>query len=289
MRPRAAVAGGLAVLFVLIAGVGLWQRHRLFGSGGASAGSAANAFAAAWQKGSLSGVAWDGPDQAEAGAAFMAVGAGMAATGSTHPSAVRPGMATVSGDTAAVPLQVSWQITQAAHWSYATTLHLHQVAGAWRVVLDPATVAPGLVIGQVLSAARTVPPRADVLGAGRVPLVSQRPVVDVGIEPFRTKDLAGTVSRMVAVLSGVKVTVAGAALLKRAQVAPPHAFVDVVTLRDPLYQQVKAQLQFAAWNRLRHRHAAACPFRRVRAGTAGLGWSGHGGGDREQSWLGQGG
>lgn len=243
MRSRAAVAGGLAVLLVFAAGVGLWQRDRLFGPAGPSAESAAKAFAADWQNGSPMTVPWDAPDQAKARAAFIAVSAGMATTGSTHPSAVRTGRATVSGSTASVPLQVSWLITQAAHWSYTTTLHLHQVAGAWRVVLDAATVAPGLASGQVLSAVSKAPPRADILGAGRAPVVTQRPVVDVGIEPARAKDLAATVSRTVAILAGVNVAVDGAALLTRAQAAPPHAFVDVITLRDPLYQQVKVQLQ----------------------------------------------
>ena len=243
MRSRGAVAGGLAVLLVLVVGVGFWQRGRLFGPSGPSAESAATAFAGAWQKGSLTTVAWDAPDQAKAAAAFIAVGAGMAATGSDHPAVVRPGAAATSGDTASVPLAVAWKITQDAHWSYSTTLRLHRVAGTWRVVFDPATVAPGLVTGQVLSAAATAPSRADLLGAGRAPLVSQRPVVDLGIEPSRTKDLSATVMRTVAILASVKVTIDGAALLKRAQVASPHAFVGVVTLRAPVYQQVKAQLQ----------------------------------------------
>jgi cell division protein FtsI/penicillin-binding protein 2 len=167
------------------------------------------------------------------------------------PQSVEVGPVTRDGDTATATLTVTWPFG----WTYDTTVTANQVAaedvgsvrgafdtsgGTWQTELVPSTVHPQLTEDAVLAAQREAPARGQVLGRDGEPLVSERPVVDIGIQPSRVADLDRITSTFADVLG-----VDGAALAERVQAAGPDDFVPVITLRredyDPVRDTVRAQ------------------------------------------------
>lgn len=86
-----------------------------------------------------------------------------------------------SGDVAEVDLGWTWPLP-AGEWSYESTTSLRLVDDTWRAVWQPAVVEPSLVEGEVLDASTLGASRGDVLGAGGEPIVTQRPVVRLGVD-----------------------------------------------------------------------------------------------------------
>src|SRR4051812_1130916 len=86
--------------------------------------------------------------------------------------------------TATARLTYAWTLPGGASpWRYATTARLSQgAAKAWRVRLTPTLVQPALRVGERLVVHRPLAERADILGAGRRPLVTARPVLRFGID-----------------------------------------------------------------------------------------------------------
>ena len=136
--------------------------------------------------------------------------------------------------TATATLNVSWRLPGGFDWIYPTTATLRQVGDRWLVAWAPAVVHPGLTAGQALQAQRTQPPRAEILGAGDRVLVTQRPVVDVGIQPSRADNPAATARQVAAI-----VAVDPDELAKRVAAAKPDTFVLVITLRREAYDAVR--------------------------------------------------
>ncbi len=198
-------------------------------------------FAAAWGGGRLATVAYTGarPDAVAADAQAVFADLTPAATD-------RPATVTVSAvdrdpqhhDRARAVLHVTWHLDGAHSWVYDTTVGLSRHDGAWRVDFAPAMLLTGLQPGEVLVTARTTPPRAPILGARDDVLVTERPVVFVGVQPGRTTDVTAT-----SVALGGLLGVDAAALAKRVRAAKPSAFVDVITLRRADYDALRARLQ----------------------------------------------
>jgi cell division protein FtsI/penicillin-binding protein 2 len=90
----------------------------------------------------------------------------------------------------------------------------------------------------VLRARPVQAPRAPVTDRTGAPVVQDRPVVTVGLQPSRATDLAATVDR-VAALTGVEAP----PLLERARRARPDDFVEVVVLRREAYDAVRPELR----------------------------------------------
>ncbi|HEU0103053.1 MAG TPA: penicillin-binding transpeptidase domain-containing protein [Mycobacteriales bacterium] len=231
-RPTLVLSGLLALV---LAAVAVWQVPRLFGDDDGDA-RAARAFAAAWTGGTLADLPWDpagGPDPAGQVAALTA---GLLPDAADRPAAVSVVAVRGEGDTATADLDVRWEV--GAPWRYRTQLPLRRSGDTWRPVLSPAVVQPALTPGRVLRTRVVQAPRAAVTDRTGAPIVTARPVVDVGIQPSRAPDLTGS-TRQVAALTGVD----AAGLLTRAQAARPDAFVDVVTLRREAYDAVRDRLR----------------------------------------------
>ncbi|WP_380169744.1 penicillin-binding transpeptidase domain-containing protein [Jannaschia sp. R86511] len=148
-------------------------------------------------------------------------------------------------DTATATLTVTWPFG----WAYDTTVEARQMGntdagsvrgafdtsgGQWATTFTAAQVAPGLTDDAVLAAERETAERGTVLGRDGEPLVEERAVVDIGIQPSRVADLGDLTATLADVLG-----VDGAGLAERVQAAGEDEFVPVITLRREAYDRVR--------------------------------------------------
>lgn len=234
MRRASLVLAGVATAVVVA--LGAWQLPGLLGGGDHGDRVAAQGFAAAWRDGTLAVVAFDPASGADPARQVATETAGLTPGSDDRPAQVTVVGVRREGDTATADLDVRWQL--GATWQYRTALPLRRSGDTWRPVLAPAVVHPALTAGRVLRARVTQAPRAAVTDGSGAPIVSDRPVVTVGLQPSRAPDLAGSVAQVAALTQ-----VDPAALLTRARAAAPDAFVEVVTLRQEAYAPLRAQLQ----------------------------------------------
>ena len=126
-------------------------------------------------------------------------------------------------------------------WTYDGQVSLRRIqeqgeTDEWRVIWSPAVIHPRLAETR-LSRVRELPARAAVLDRAGRPLMEERPVVFVGIEPRRLTDPT-TVYATLAGRLGIDV----ANVQERVAAAKPDAFVDVITLREADYGEVASIL-----------------------------------------------
>ena len=133
----------------------------------------------------------------------------------------------VDGDVASVNLAWQWQ-TPGTPWGYETAADLTWADEQWTLQWSPALVEPSLTDGESLDLTTEQANRGGILGAGDVPLVTDRPVVRFGIDKTRVpaKQASGS-ARALAQLLGVD----AAAYAKRVEQAGPKAFVEAIVLR----------------------------------------------------------
>jgi len=200
---------------------------------------AAASFANAWSSGHLETVPYRGSTGAEAARQAAAVTAGLTPAAEDRPAAVE--LLGVDGprDGAGTGrFRVRWDLGPGRSWQYETSAQLVEGGAGWQVEWTSAILQPKLTAGQLLSAGRTPAARGQILGAGGQVLVSERPVVTVGIQPGRATDRRATVAAVAAV-----VDIDAATLTRRVLAAAPSAFVDVITLRRADYDAVRPRLQ----------------------------------------------
>ena len=145
-----------------------------------------------------------------------------------------------SGKTRVGRLHVRWTLGGGVVFAYDTTADVVPAADGHgrRVQWSPAVIHPGLGAGDELVSETVTPPRADILGAGNRPLVTEQPVVNVGVEPSRVQNLPQLAGQLATLLQ-----IDPAALTTRVKADTPDAFVDVITLRQADYERLKPQLQ----------------------------------------------
>ena len=202
-------------------GAGGWVGAGLLADGGGDR-RAAVAFAEAWAAGEV--------------AELEDVTAGLTPADGDRPAEVSVVSVRRDGDRATAVLDVRWEL--GAAWDYRTELPLRRTDDAWQPVVTPAVAHPDLVDGEGLRSRLVQAPRAPITDRAGSPIVSERPVVTVGLQPSRATDLDATVAR-VAELTGVE----RPRLLERARSARPDAFVEVVVLRREAYDAVRAELR----------------------------------------------
>ena len=181
----------------------------------------------------LSAAPLSGATAADAQAELTASVAGM---GGLRPTVtVQDAQVDEDGDTASAVLRVTWDLDDTEQdWTYTTTAPLTyrdgEEEGGWRVLWSPALVEPGLTAGARLVARELPAERADVLGAGRQVLVTDRPVVRVGIDKTRVapEDLDDSARRLASQLPDVDVD----RFLASVRAAGPKAFVEAIVLRS---------------------------------------------------------
>lgn len=201
-----------------------------------AARASAEAFAVAWRQGDLGDAMI--ADRTNALARYEEV---VAALDGVRPHRVDVTAVVRREDEALASLQVTWPF--GGGWTYTTMLPLAgdldgPDGGNWTAVFSPAVVHPELDDGDRLGAERTSGRRGEILGRDGTPLVSEQPVVEVGVQPSRTDDIDGLAAKLANTLD-----VDGAALAERVRAAAPDAFVPVITLRRSDYQAVRSEVQ----------------------------------------------
>ncbi|KAB2812834.1 penicillin-binding protein [Pimelobacter simplex] len=123
----------------------------------------------------------------------------------------------------------SWPVVEGADpWAYETTVGLVHEGDRWSVTWAPDVVAPDLAEGDTLDAVTLPTQRGDITGAGGSVLVTERPVVRVGIDRSRVPAAEAPASaRALARL----VDVDAAPFVKAVEGAGPRAFVEAITYR----------------------------------------------------------
>lgn len=191
--------------------------------GRAGAQDAAKQLASAVSALDVGSVAFDGKDSGAANEQLQEVFKAMAPD---KPS-VEAGELQLDSGTATVPLNYRWTVGP-EEWKYTVYAQFKKSGDKWLTVWNPAMLVPELAEGEVLSMAAESPQRAAILGAGDVPLVTYRPVVNVGIDKplLGAGDAADAATRM-AELVGVD----PAAYAQQVEASGPQAFVAAITLR----------------------------------------------------------
>jgi cell division protein FtsI/penicillin-binding protein 2 len=192
--------------------------------GRSGAEAAAQQFATAVSGLDVAGVAFDGKDAAAANDQLRGV---FKALDPQKPE-VEAGAVTLEGDNASAPLNYTWKFGE-AEWKYTVPANFKKSGDKWLTVWNPATLAPGLADSEILAKGSQSPPRADILGAGDMPLVTYRPVVNVGIDKpqLGAADPADSATRL-ASLVGVD----PAGYVQQVQASGAEAFISAITLRE---------------------------------------------------------
>lgn len=137
--------------------------------------------------------------------------------------------ATVTDDKATATLSWSWPESKDAAWAYETEVGLVRTGDKWSVAWSPSIVESTLRKGDILDAVTQPTDRGDILGAGDEVLVTERPVIRVGIDRTRVKAAQAPASaKALAELVDIDV----APYVKAVTNAGGRAFVEAITYRE---------------------------------------------------------
>lgn len=172
----------------------------------------------------LAEVAWSG-DGAKAAEQYAAIVDGMGGIGPT----VRVEEVDAGAEEPSATLAWSWPVVEGVDpWTYDTTVALAGGEERWTVDWAPTIVEPSLAEGDVLESVTETTERADITGAGGEAIVTERPVVRVGID--RTLVPAAGAAESARALARL-VDIDAAAYAKTVAAAGPKAFVEAITFR----------------------------------------------------------
>ncbi|HUR75779.1 MAG TPA: NTF2-like N-terminal transpeptidase domain-containing protein, partial [Sporichthya sp.] len=134
---------------------------------------------------------------------------------------------------------VGLQLNGFGEWRYASALQLvRSTTGGdaeWKVRWAPTILHPRMTASTSFSRVRALPPRAPILDRADRPLVSQEPVVRVGIRAGSVPD--GAIENL-ATLTNVNVD----GLITRVAKADPGDFVEAVVLRNSDFLEMKPEI-----------------------------------------------
>ncbi|MEU9508325.1 penicillin-binding transpeptidase domain-containing protein [Micromonospora sp. NPDC048170] len=217
-------------------------------SGGDGPARSVDAFLAGWRSGDLQAVGFVDPTGAKVPAADVArelkeLSGELAAT---PPTLTRQGEAKVTRDVATATVKIDWALPGQTRWAYDRQVRLTQGGDEWRVIWEPQLVQEQLTRGDRLGLRRDAATRAAVLDDAGQPIVAPRPVVRVGLQPSEVTDLPGLTRKLDAAFRAIRPAITPpvdlSGLPKRLADADPGAFVEVVTLREEAYRQIKPRV-----------------------------------------------
>jgi len=142
-----------------------------------------------------------------------------------------------NGSKAQARVTVTYALPHAGTWRTATTVHLVQRNGVWKVAWTPATINPALHGTDRLATSRDWPPRAAITGAAGAPLVAAQHLVNVGVVGSRIKNAKEVGADLVAAGATAAQVKAALALAK----AHPTFFEPVFQVSQARFEQLKAQ------------------------------------------------
>ncbi len=189
--------------------------------------AAARALAEGLSSLDLSDVAFTGVTATQADRELSTAAEGM---GELRPSVrVRSTQVGRDKDTATAILSLEWDFDGSDQdWAYTTTAELTRRGKIWAVGWSPALLEPSLAPGEGLVVQSVEAKRAGILGAGGVALVTDRPVVRIGIDKTKVAaELAAASADSLASLVGVDPV----AFSQRVTAAGAKAFVEALVVR----------------------------------------------------------
>jgi len=192
---------------------------------GPSPQTAGAALADGLESGDLGGLHFLDQDAHAATEDFAEVVAGM---GKRRPL-VGLGRVSQDGDEATVELAWTWQLTPQQEWKYDSTARLVRDGDNWQVDWSRAVVEPALTAASVLNVTTLPAKRGDITGARGAKLVTERPVVRVGIDKSMVgKKQAAASAKRLAKLAGVEAK----PFAERVRSAGDRAFVEAIVFRQ---------------------------------------------------------
>ncbi|MET8041132.1 penicillin-binding transpeptidase domain-containing protein [Micromonospora sp. NPDC005215] len=211
--------------------------------------STVDAFLAGWRGGDLQAVGLIDPTgsklpSTEVSREIKELSGELAAT---PPTLTRRGAPKVKADIATTTVQVEWNLPGQTRWTYDREVRLAQGDDdQWQVIWEPKVVHEQLTKGDRLALRRDASARAGVLDAAGQPIVTPRPVVRVGVQPDGVTDLKKLVQDLDAAFRAIRPALVPAVdltdLPERVAKAEPGAFVEVVSLREEAYRQIKPRI-----------------------------------------------
>ncbi|SBT50264.1 penicillin-binding transpeptidase domain-containing protein [Micromonospora narathiwatensis] len=208
-----------------------------------------DAFLKGWRSGNLQAVGFVDPAGTRVPATDVAkeIKALSGELAATPPELKRAGDAKVTADAATARIQVTWTLPGQTRWTYESPVRLKRGDDdQWQMIWEPAVVQEKLEKGDRLALRRDTAPRAGVLDGAGSPIVAPRPVVRVGVQPGEAGDVKALVRQLDAAFKAIRPALVPPVdltdLPKRLTEAEPGAFVEVVTLRDEAYRQIKPRI-----------------------------------------------
>ncbi|MFI5836351.1 penicillin-binding transpeptidase domain-containing protein [Micromonospora sp. NPDC051300] len=207
-----------------------------------------DAFLSGWRSGDLQAVGFVEPTggRVPAGEVTERLRALSGELAATPPTLERTGEITTTGDIATARFRVTWPLPGGARWAYDNPVRLKGGGDEWQVIWEPSLVHEKLEADDHLALRREVAPRAAVLDAAGNPIVAPRPVVRVQVAPAEVTDAPGLVRRLDAAFKAIRPALDPPVdlgdLPKRLKAADRDAVVEVVTLRDEAYRQIKPRI-----------------------------------------------
>jgi len=225
-RVAAAVAG-----LVLLVGLAACSRDET----GRAAG-VGREFLSEWAAGDAAGAGRLTDDSAAARAVLEGVSEGLAVA----KAELSPGDPQRADDgRVTLPFSAVLTLRGLGKWDYTSSLTLVRAGddGPWRVDWSPAVVHPKLTADTALRRRRSLPQRAPILDRAGAPLVSPRPVVEIGIWPGKLTDPRSAYGFLKDELD-----IDVGALALRVRKAKPDEFVSVITLRRADFAPVRRRV-----------------------------------------------
>lgn len=132
-----------------------------------------------------------------------------------------------SGDSATANLTWSWPVG-ADGWTYDTEAPMTRVDDEWQVVWSPSIIEPSIRNGVSLDLTPVAARRGPILGARGQELVTERPVLRLGIDRSQVPAArAGESARRLATLVGID----AGDYVKRVEAAGAKAYVEAIVYR----------------------------------------------------------
>jgi cell division protein FtsI/penicillin-binding protein 2 len=152
-------------------------------------------------------------------------------------------------------------------WAYDVAIAARESKDTWLVRWSDRLVHPRLTARTRLGTSVDRPRRAPILDRRGRALVTDRPVVDIGVQVDAVRDPAATAGALARLLD-----VDGDALRKRIEAAGKGRFISVITLREPAFERVEGELKAVRGVSLNRATAPLAPsptFARALLGSVG--------------------
>ncbi|MFV2102763.1 penicillin-binding transpeptidase domain-containing protein [Micromonospora sp. LOL_024] len=165
----------------------------------------------------------------------------------TPPTLSRQGDPEVVQNTATATIRVEWTLPGETTWTYDRPVRLTQGGDdQWQVIWEPQIVQEQLTRGDRLGLSRDPAERGAVLDGAGEAIVAPRPVVRVSLHPRDVVDVDAVTRELDEAFRAIRPAITPPVdlsnLAKQLGQADPDALVEVVTLRDEAYRQIKPRI-----------------------------------------------